>query len=96
MRYNQLTTEQYIEMARTIHSDTFDYSNTVYISMGKKITIRCKKHGIFECYAGNHVNRKVMSVLTRICTKNLNHSARLTELARLEQQSRLSDSTWIK
>ena len=51
MRYNQLTTEQYIERARTIHSDTFDYSNTVYISMGKKITIRCKKHGIFECYA---------------------------------------------
>lgn len=61
MRYNQLTTEQYIERARTIHGDTFDYSDTVYTSMDKKIVIRCKKHGIFECYAGNHVNRKVMS-----------------------------------
>lgn len=61
MRYNQLTTEQYIEMARAIHGDTFDYSDTVYTSMNKKVTIRCKKHGIFECYARNHVNQKVMS-----------------------------------
>jgi hypothetical protein len=61
MKYNQLTTEQYIERAKAIHGDTFDYSDTVYTSMDKRIIIRCRKHGIFECLAGNHVNQRIKS-----------------------------------
>lgn len=61
MAYNQLTTEQFIERARSIHGDKYDYSETVYMSMNKKIAIRCRKHGLFECFAGNHVNQKIKS-----------------------------------
>lgn len=61
MTYNQLTTEQFIERARKIHGDKYDYSETVYMSMNKKVIIKCKRHGAFECLASNHVNPKIKS-----------------------------------
>ena len=48
MRYNQLTIEQYIEMARTIHGDTFDYSDTVYTSMDNKYLNVCMDKALHE------------------------------------------------
>ena len=59
MTYNQLTTEQFVERAKAIHGDKYDYSNTIYLSMCKKVNIRCYKHGTFEQLAGNHINPKI-------------------------------------
>ena len=59
MTYNQLTTEQFIERARSIHGDKYDYSETVYISTNKEVAIRCKRHGIFVQHAGNHINSRL-------------------------------------
>lgn len=56
MTYNQLTTEQFIERARKIHGDTYDYSGCNYTSMNNKVRIICKNHGIFEQNAGSHIN----------------------------------------
>lgn len=56
MTYNQLTTEQFIERARKIHGDTYDYSECDYTSMNNKVRIICKNHGIFEQNAGSHIN----------------------------------------
>lgn len=61
MTYNQLTTEKFIERAKSIHGDIYDYSESVYSSMDRKIQIKCRKHGLFETWAGNHVNPKIKS-----------------------------------
>lgn len=42
------TTEEFIEEARKVHGDRFDYSEAVFKSMIEKITIRCPKHGPFS------------------------------------------------
>lgn len=43
-----ITTELFVERARQIHGDIYDYSNTVYIDMKHKVEIGCSKHGVFE------------------------------------------------
>lgn len=37
----------FIEKAKTIHKDTYDYNNTNYINKRTKVTITCKIHGDF-------------------------------------------------
>ena len=53
-----ITTEIYLERARKIHGDTYDYSKTVYKSALDKITITCKIHGDFTLRTRNHVDNK--------------------------------------
>lgn len=59
MTYNQLTTEEFTKRAKSIHGDTYDYSETEYVNMYSRVRIRCKKHGAFEQMAGNHINPKI-------------------------------------
>lgn len=59
MTYNQLTTEEFIKRAKALHGDTYDYSETVYIDSKTKVKIKCKKHGIFEQMASNHIHSKI-------------------------------------
>lgn len=59
MTYNQLTTEEFTKRAKSIHGDTYDYSETEYVNMYSSVKIRCKKHGVFEQMAGNHINPKI-------------------------------------
>ena len=42
------STEEWIESARKVHGDRYDYSGVVYIGARTKIRIRCKIHGVFE------------------------------------------------
>jgi len=42
------TTEEFINKAKKIHGDKYDYSLVDYINSKTKIKIICKKHGIFE------------------------------------------------
>ena len=53
---NRLTTKEFIERARKIHGDKYDYSLVDYKNGGEKVKIICPKHGIFEQIAGNHLN----------------------------------------
>lgn len=55
---SKITTEIYLERARKIHGDTYDYSKTVYKSALEKITITCKIHGDFTLRTRNHVDNK--------------------------------------
>tara|TARA_B100000900_G_scaffold143546_1_gene121701 strand:+ start:40 stop:747 length:708 start_codon:yes stop_codon:yes gene_type:complete len=52
---NKLTTEQFIEKAREVHGDKFDYSLTKYIGRHYKLKIICPEHGEFERVAGAHL-----------------------------------------
>jgi len=54
----KLTTEGFIERAKKVHGDKFDYSEVVYLSARSKVKIICKKHGIFEQTPTSHLMGK--------------------------------------
>lgn len=45
----------FIEKAREIHGDEYDYSNVKYINCKTKITITCKEHGDFKQTPHHHL-----------------------------------------
>ena len=49
------TTGQFIEEAKIIHGDRYDYSKTKYVKKDEKVIIACKIHGDFEQRAGGHI-----------------------------------------
>ena len=52
------TTEQFIEEARKVHGDKYDYSNSVYEGKDIKLKIICRKHGEFWQTPANHIRGK--------------------------------------
>ena len=52
----KLTTVEFIERARTIHDDTYDYSLTQYVNAHTKVIVICSTHGPFQAtvYAKGH------------------------------------------
>lgn len=53
-----LTTETFIEKARLMHDDKYNYGITTYIRNSDKITITCPEHGEFSQTPGNHLAGK--------------------------------------
>lgn len=51
----KLTTEEFLERARKIHGDKYDYSKTIYKSWEESIIIICTEHGEFYQNAGSHL-----------------------------------------
>lgn len=49
------TTAEFIRDATAIHGDRYDYSETVYSGAQRKLTIMCRKHGLFSQLATNHL-----------------------------------------
>jgi hypothetical protein len=54
----RLPQQEWIEKARKVHGDKYDYSLADYQSAYKKVKIICPKHGVFEQTASSHTNRK--------------------------------------
>ena len=50
------TTEEFIEKARKVHGDKYDYSKVEYENASKKVKIICKKHGEFLQTPSEHLN----------------------------------------
>ncbi len=48
------TTEQFIESARKVHGNRYDYSKSVYTGKQNKLIITCPEHGDFEQIPNNH------------------------------------------
>lgn len=62
-----LTTEQFIENARRVHGDRYDYSEVVYVNNSKKVKIKCKHHGYFYQKPNGHVDSQMgCSVCARV------------------------------
>ena len=55
MTYNQLTKESFIEKAKKIHGDKFDYSKVDYTNTKTKVCIVCPIHGEFWQTPGSHL-----------------------------------------
>ena len=54
-RARKLTTEEWVEMARKVHNDTYSYEHSVYNGANKHITVTCRIHGDFSLKANNHL-----------------------------------------
>jgi hypothetical protein len=53
-----LGTETFIQKARDIHGDRYDYSLVVYENQNTKVTIICSEHGPFLQAPGNYIYQK--------------------------------------
>lgn len=70
----KLTTEQFIEKARLVHGDKYDYSKTVYNKMKEKVCIICPEHGEFWQEAREHLRGRGCSKCgKRALCKNLEY-----------------------
>lgn len=54
MKYN---TETFIQKAKEIHGDKYDYSKVEYINANTKVCIICPKHGEFWLRPTHHINK---------------------------------------
>jgi hypothetical protein len=54
----KMTTEQFIENAKLIHVDKYDYSKVEYNINSENVIIICKKHGEFEQTPNGHLASK--------------------------------------
>lgn len=52
----KLTTEEFIERAKAVHGDSYDYSKVVYVNASTKVCIICKKHGEFWQRPSHHTD----------------------------------------
>ena len=52
----KLTTEEFIEKAKLVHGDRYDYSKVEYITTDKKVCIICSEHGEFYQTPHAHIN----------------------------------------
>ncbi len=53
--WNKLTTDQFIDKARLIHGNLYDYSSVEYVDYKSKIVINCPSHGEFHQTPSNHI-----------------------------------------
>ena len=51
----KLTNEEYIQKAREIHGDKYDYSKTIYLSSREPIVVICPIHGEFQQLPKSHL-----------------------------------------
>ncbi len=49
------TQEEFIERAKAIHGDKYDYSQSVYVKMHKNLIVICSTHGPFEITPHHHL-----------------------------------------
>jgi very-short-patch-repair endonuclease len=54
-----LTTEEFIERAKKIHGEKYDYSQTIFVNWKTKVSIRCPIHGPFLMNPAKHILGKV-------------------------------------
>jgi very-short-patch-repair endonuclease len=50
------TTDQFIEKAKSVHGEQYDYSKVNYNNSLLPITIKCKHHGLFKQKPNTHLN----------------------------------------
>jgi Zn finger protein HypA/HybF involved in hydrogenase expression len=55
---NRLTKEEFVEKARGIHGDRYDYSEVEYVNAWTNTTIICPEHGPFQQPPTNHLYQR--------------------------------------
>ena len=57
-RTGLLTTQQFIQKAKAVHGNKYDYSKVEYNGTHTKVCIICPEHGEFYITPNNHIHRK--------------------------------------
>ncbi|GHA31633.1 DUF723 domain-containing protein [Photobacterium aphoticum] len=52
---SKIAAEQFIQRAREVHDDYYEYTKVVYKKSSQKVVITCYKHGDFELRPNNHL-----------------------------------------
>lgn len=55
LKYNQMTTKDFIEKAIKVYGNKYDYSLAIYRKANLKVKISCSEHGEFEVTPNNHL-----------------------------------------
>lgn len=82
-------TIQFIDRAKAIHGDKYDYSDVEYVNARTKVRIRCKKHGIFEQTPDKHIG--IYRCGCPICAGNRQGSAEAFKAKAVEVHGDLYD-----
>jgi very-short-patch-repair endonuclease len=76
----KITTKDFIEKAKQVHGDKYDYSKVNYINSETPITIICHKHGEYICTPHKHLQgrkcRKCANEEHKLTTKDFIEKAR--------------------
>lgn len=64
----KLTTSEFIERARQVHGDRYDYARTVYVNNKRKVIITCPEHGDFEQRPNKHTKGQGCTSCGRLAT----------------------------
>lgn len=87
-----MSQEQFLEKVKSVHGDTYDYTDTIYINMKTKIRVVCPTHGVFEQLPQAHLRgqgcplcgreKQVATLKSRYGVSNPMQSAEIFEKAR--------------
>jgi hypothetical protein len=55
---NKPTTEEWVDLAKKVHGDKYDYSLVEYVTNKTPIKVICPEHGVFNPLPGNHLFKK--------------------------------------
>lgn len=95
----KLTTEEFIEKARKIHGNKYDYSKVVYVNSQTKVCIICPIHGEFWQRPNDHLNGYGCNKCGIIKT-NLKNSSKLndfiTKVKKIHNNKYIYDETLLK
>lgn len=72
----KLTTEQYLQKAKLLHGDKFDYTKTVYVTQHTKLSICCPIHGDFSTYPWSHLRDLYCGCVS--CKKDIGSPNKIT------------------
>jgi len=65
-----LTTQEFIEKAKLVHNEKYDYSKVDYKKSSKKVIIVCKEHGEFEQTPNIHLDNHGCPACSKLKKRN--------------------------
>lgn len=87
----KLTTEEFVEKAKKVHSDKYDYSKVNYINSNTKVEIICKEHGSFWQRPSDHLSGHGCN----LCSKEENSKRRtITTSDFIEKAKNIHDNKY--
>lgn len=78
-------TDEFIEKARKIHGDKYDYSKVQYSNVNGYVTVICDKHGEFKITPNNHLNSRGC----KLCSFDANSAKRMLSQEEVIRRFRL-------
>lgn len=100
----KLTQQEFINRAKQVHGDKYDYSNAVYVNSNEKVDIICPVHGIFHQTPHSHIVNKqgcpkcgaLLGGSKRTGANNIAHRQDVKDKKKATCQKKYGTSTWAE